>query len=337
MQRAFPSVWIARTLVAFLSVAAGAARQNSGLPAGTRVEVRLLNQLDTEKAQVGQTFSATVATPVVTGGKTVLASGAKVSGRVLEAVSSGRLKRPASLTLELTQAGGSSLATEPLRIDGKSHLLRNVAIIGGESVAGAIIGGATAGKKGAAIGAAIGAGAGTATAYMTGKKEIVLPVETALTFVVAGGSPAGTTSAEARGARQLSTSPSQTRERAGAAQEPLFSDRDRRLIRRYFARQTGNLPPGLAKRGGHLPPGLERHLERDGTLPPGLQKRVEPFPEDLESELPRLRPGYTRVILGGRALILDANSRIADLMSIRRGENEQGEDEDRGHEDRDKD
>jgi hypothetical protein len=261
-------------------------------------------------------FSATVANPVAVDGATVLARDTEVSGRVVEAVSSGRLKRPASITLELTEAGSNPVATEPLRIDGQSHLLRNVAIIGGESATGAAIGGATGGKKGAAIGAAIGGGAGTATAYLTGKKEIVLPVETRLTFVVAGSS-AGV------------SGPSHRVERVDAPQRPYFSDRDRRLIHIYFVRNTRNLPPGLAKRGGSLPPGLERHLERDGTLPPGLQKRLEPFPEELEIKLPRLPRGYAREILANIAVILDSSSRIIDRMSIRDDQDEQDEDEDK--------
>ena len=321
MERAFRYLWV--VLVAGLAGVAAVARQNPAIPAGTQIQVRLADSLDTGDAQAGQTFSATVARPVVAGGRTLLATGTTVSGQVVEAVSSGRLKRPASITLELTEAAGGSITTELLRIDGKSHLLRNVAIIGGEGGAGAIIGGATAGKKGAAIGAAIGAGAGTATAYMTGKKEIVLPVETALVFTLGGdGRGTGPTTASAKNVSSSS--------RAGRheALGPFFSDRDRELIRRYFARDYEDLPPGLAKRGGKLPPGLERHLERDGTLPPGLQKRVEPFPDELEERLPRLPGGCARVILAGRALILDRDSRILDLIFIHQSRDGQGEDED---------
>jgi hypothetical protein len=82
-------------------------------------------------------------------------------------------------------------------------------------------------------------------------------------------------------------------------------------------REVGRgLAPGLAKRGGHLPPGLERQLQRNGTLPPGLQKRVEPFPVELEQQLPRLPSGYSRVIVAGRALILDRNNKILDLLTL---------------------
>src|SRR5258708_35985454 len=42
---------------------------------------------------------------------------------------------------------------------------------------------------------------------------------------------------------------------------PVFADRDREVIVRYFHGESSGLPPGLAKRGGNLPPGLERQLE----------------------------------------------------------------------------
>src|SRR3990172_4608568 len=130
-----------------IALVAGAVqrRQSVSVPPGTQIKVRLSVQLDTGQTLSGQTFSGTVAEPVVVGGRTVLAQGATVSGRVTEVVSSGRLKRPASITLELARAGGASIGAEPLRIDGKSHLLRNVALIGGAAAAGAIIGGVAGG------------------------------------------------------------------------------------------------------------------------------------------------------------------------------------------------
>ena len=83
-------------------------------------------------------------------------------------------------------------------LDGKSHKGRNVALIGGGAGAGAILGGVAGGKKGSIIGGLIGAGAGTATAYMTGKNELVLPVEMALTFVAGGTATAAAPPGRAR-------------------------------------------------------------------------------------------------------------------------------------------
>lgn len=87
-----------------------------------------------------------------------------------------------------------------------------------------------------------------------------------------------------------------------------FSVRDRELIRDYYARRKPKpLPPGLAKRE-RLPPGLERHMRRGGQLPPGLQGRG--LPHDLERRLTRLPDGYARVIVGGRIVLQDSNTRV---------------------------
>ena len=156
---------------------------------GTPIQVQLLTPLDTGNARAGQEFSATLAQPV-SAGKTVWPKGTQVKGRVVEAVSSGRLQRPASITLQLTQIGNSPVVTEPEQIDGKSHAGRNAGLILGGAAAGAIIGGIADGGKGALIGTAAGAGAGTLTAIATGKREIVLRAETTLNFAVPGAAAA---------------------------------------------------------------------------------------------------------------------------------------------------
>ena len=309
----FSVLWLVLLLLA--PVPGGFAQTADG---GTEIKVRLLDKLDTGETQAGQAFTATVAEPVRSGGRMILARGTTVKGRVTEVVSSGRLKRPASITLELTKIGGTGLQAEPLQLDGNSHAVRNVALIGGGAAAGAVLGGVAGGGKGALIGTAVGAGAGTATAYLTGKQELVLPVETLLAFTVAG-SPV--TLREARTSAMESNArrgPDDARnEDADAYDALIFSERDQRLIRAYFRPRSGRgLPPGLAKRNGNLPPGLEKQMRRNGTLPPGLQKQVEPFPMELSRQLPRLPARYSRVIVEGRALILAGDNTIVDLMFV---------------------
>jgi hypothetical protein len=296
-------------------------RASLAVPAGPEIKVRLNTPLDTGEAQAGTTFTGRIAEPVVVGGKTVMAKGAAVTGKVTEAISSGRLKRPASITLVLT-----SVSTAPLTIDGKSHLVRNAALIGGGAAAGAIVGGATGGKKGAAIGAAIGAGAGTAAAFMTGKNEIALPAEMLLPFV-AGSTPSSSAPASTARSGQNATSAAKSGEsyrdagsrsgveRAADQAVAIFTDRDRELIHGYYQGGKG-LPPGLAKRGGNLPPGLAKQLRKNGTLPPGLQKKVEPFPDDLSRQLTPLRSGLSRVLVAGKAIIMDRDHRILDLIAL---------------------
>jgi hypothetical protein len=97
----------------------------------------------------------------------------------------------------------------------------------------------------------------------------------------------------------------------------VFGERDREIIREYCS-QSSNLPPGLAKRGGQLPPGLEKHLRRNGQLPPGLQKKVGRFPTELDGRLSRLPRNYARLFIAGRALIVDAQFNIMDIIEILR-------------------
>lgn len=152
------------------------------------VTVRLVDTLSSQSSQPGDSFTATLAEPLVVGGHIMARKDTRVTGQVRDAVSSGRMSRPASLTLSLTGVQSRSsqypIATGDLTVKADSHAKRNILIIGGSSGAGAAIGGAAGGGKGAAIGALIGAGAGTAGAYLTGKREIVLPAETLLTFHV---------------------------------------------------------------------------------------------------------------------------------------------------------
>jgi hypothetical protein len=157
------------------------------VPAGTELSVRLGQAIDTGKAASGADFEGTLASALVAEGTEVAALGSAVTGKVTNAVSSGRLNRPAELSLTLTSLtvkGGEivDISTEAWSAQGESHKKRNIEMIGGGAAAGALIGALTGGKKGAAIGGAVGAGGGTGVAAATGKKEIVLATETKLTF-----------------------------------------------------------------------------------------------------------------------------------------------------------
>lgn len=96
----------------------------------------------------------------------------------------------------------------------------------------------------------------------------------------------------------------------------VFLDRDQELIREYVSGlKSGNLPPGLAKRGGALPPGLEKQLQKNGRLPPGLQKRLYAFPSVLEERLEPLAPGLKRGFIEGSAVIYnEKTSVILDIV-----------------------
>jgi hypothetical protein len=158
------------------------------IPDGTPIEVRLTQSLGSARSARGQTFAATLDAPIVVGNAVVVPQGANVTGQILFAKRSGRLKGPAELAVTLTslEVDGQfyGIVTSHKNWRGESHKKRNLGWIGGGSGGGALIGVAAGGGVGAAIGAGVGAGGGAVTAFVTGRKNIVLPSETRLRFVL---------------------------------------------------------------------------------------------------------------------------------------------------------
>lgn len=160
------------------------------IPAGARLTVRLTSQLSSETAQAGQTWEGTLARDVVANGSTVAKAGTPVRGVVTTAKPSGRLHNPGILGLRVNRVGNASVQTSAISRKGESHTKSNVAKVGGGAAAGAIIGALAGGGKGAAIGSLAGGAAGTGVAAATGKKDVVFPAESVLSFTVTSGSTA---------------------------------------------------------------------------------------------------------------------------------------------------
>jgi hypothetical protein len=287
------------------------------IPAGTQLQVRVIDNLSSANSQPGQVFHGTLSEPIVVNGKTLYAKGADVTGRVLDAKSSGRLSAPGELSLALTSVSDGThttkIKTDPFNIKGQSHTKSNVTKIGGGAAAGAVIGAIVGGGKGAAIGAGVGAAAGTGVAAATGKKEAVVESEAILAWNVTGSTPGPTTASMTQAA--ASRAPMEYNDSNRAAVPTAFSGDDVRSIRSCFVNHASDLPPGLAKRES-LPPGIQKQLDRNGTLPPGLQKKVQPLPQVCDSPLPRLPSGYRRVIYGPRVMLVDNSSRILDAFNL---------------------
>jgi hypothetical protein len=160
------------------------------IPAGTRFRIALIDGVSSNQSSAGDQFMASLTDPIVIDGKTVLAKGTKVRGRVVDVNESGRVKGRASIQLKLTdivRKNGQDLAisTKTFSAVAEPTKKRDAAIIGGGAGLGAAIGAIAGGGKGAAIGAAVGGGAGTGTVLATKGKEIHYSPETRLTFTLA--------------------------------------------------------------------------------------------------------------------------------------------------------
>lgn len=84
------------------------------VPKGTSINATVTQTLASNKNHAGDSFAASVATPVKVGGKIVIPKGAHVTGRVVAA----KKKEPAELTVALAS----------IEIQGKSYMLKTNSI-----------------------------------------------------------------------------------------------------------------------------------------------------------------------------------------------------------------
>lgn len=153
---------------------------------GTAVSVRLIDPVDTAKNKEGDTFRASLDSPIVVDGKTIVPKNADVEARLMSAKSAGHFTGSSSVVLVLTKITVNKTAydikTGQFTKLGASRGKRTAIVVGGGTAAGAVIGGLVGGGKGAAIGAAAGAAGGAGVQGLTKAEQIQLPSETVLEF-----------------------------------------------------------------------------------------------------------------------------------------------------------
>lgn len=159
------------------------------VPAGTLVDVEILDSVSSATSQVGDRFATRVATDVVADGLVAIPAGALVTGVVTEAVPLRRIGGQARLALDLDRlmvGGRETPISARLAEAGRSETGKDAATIGGAAAAGAILGRSTASrhdrKKATILGTLIGAAAGTVIAAKTEGDEITLPEGTFVTL-----------------------------------------------------------------------------------------------------------------------------------------------------------
>jgi len=155
---------------------------------GTQMTVRLIDPIDSEKNQTGDTFHATLNAPLSSDGEEAVPAGVELVGHLVSVKSAGKFAGQSEVVLQLDSlaAGGKtySLQTDQYKKTGSSRGKNTAEKVGGGAVLGGIIGAIAGGGKGAAIGAAAGAGVGGGVQAATKGQQIKLPSETVLNFTL---------------------------------------------------------------------------------------------------------------------------------------------------------
>ncbi len=159
-------------------------------PAGTEIEVEMLDTLSSGTSQVGDRFRAQLVYELVSGGHRGAPAGAVVLGTVTEVVPLKKFGGQPKISLSFdsleTADGGAVALTASLVHEGNKQAARDAAKIGGGAAAGAIIGHQVDDDKGKTIGALVGGAIGTAVAAKTGK-EVEISTGTTIVMVLENG------------------------------------------------------------------------------------------------------------------------------------------------------
>jgi hypothetical protein len=148
------------------------------VPAGTTLEITLETPVSSGTSNVEDAVRGHVSRAVSVGGMTTIPAGSTISGTVLEANPSGKVKGRASIVLRFNRVVVANtpynIRTSRITREAQSTKGDDAKKVGIGAGAGAVIGAIAGGKKGAAIGTAVGAGAGTGAVLATKGDEVSL-------------------------------------------------------------------------------------------------------------------------------------------------------------------
>ena len=170
--------------IKFGSIHEGREATSVNLPAGTKLVIRMIDGVDSERNTVGQTFAASLDEPVRVNGETVIPRGADVVVKLVDDKESGKLTGQTTLTLDLMSVKVNGrmvdVNTETVTEESSSRGARTAKVAGGTAILGTIIGAIAGGGKGAAIGLGSGAAVGAAAEIVTKGQRVRIPSETRL-------------------------------------------------------------------------------------------------------------------------------------------------------------
>jgi hypothetical protein len=198
-------IWVL-LLALFPSVGRGQGDDSSfKLPAGSTLEVRLMNTLSTRTNQEGDPFTGRIVEPFFARGEEAIPVGSTVEGRVTYVKDPGHVTGKAEMRLlaesiitpqnvkytivaaleDAHGAGGATVKDKEGTIQGAGKDKKAAAKEAGIATGiGAGVGGIAAGGKGSLYGAGVGLLASTIHSIAKRGRDVTLPQGTELTFVI---------------------------------------------------------------------------------------------------------------------------------------------------------
>jgi hypothetical protein len=152
------------------------------VPAGTMINVRMIDNIDSTKTGPGERFRASIDDPVVVDDRVVIPRGADCTVQVVQVQENKQLGIKLYDITVKGQPHDVAANYAQLEAQGTSKTKKGVrrgAVLGG---LGAAIGGIAGGGTGAAIGAISGVGLGAVSGAMAKGKTLNVPAETRLSF-----------------------------------------------------------------------------------------------------------------------------------------------------------
>jgi hypothetical protein len=156
------------------------------LPAGEPILVRMIDDVDSKRNVVGDTFRASLETDLAVNNVLVARRGSDAYVRLAYTKEARGLSGSSELQLELSRividGREFPVVSGEYTMKGKGRGGDTAKKVGGGAIVGAIIGGVAGGGTGAAIGAGVGGAAGAGAEILTRGRAVRVPTETLLEF-----------------------------------------------------------------------------------------------------------------------------------------------------------
>jgi hypothetical protein len=157
------------------------------IPAGTTLEVRTNESINSKDTAEGRTYQAEISTEVIgRNGELLIPKGSPAELVVLEMRDKAGIKGAGiQLGLQSLTVNGTRylvVSKEVEQTEGLGKNRRTAEMVGGGAALGTLIGAAAGGGKGAVIGGLVGAAAGAAAQVLTQGNEVRIPAETVMSF-----------------------------------------------------------------------------------------------------------------------------------------------------------